>query len=209
MKLAGPSMRKFEQSIQKMSIQDLKRDFHWFTGQTKMRGRQNNSQRDMKRICLVTTGGTIASQRDEKTGHVSAGGAELRAALHDPLPSIDLEIDEFCNIGSFAFDLPLAFKLAQGINERLDEPDCDGRHHPQPLPRSSSAASSSSSRLAAREVGSSPSTAAMAEARICSRPAPSSPATCPVRRRASSFPFSSAWLGMPTGVRAEVESLDG
>jgi L-asparaginase len=82
----------------------------------------------MKKICLVTTGGTIASRRDEKTGRVAAavGGAELRAALHDPLTNIDLEIDEFCNIGSFAFDLPLSFKLVQRINERLNDPDCDG-----------------------------------------------------------------------------------
>jgi L-asparaginase len=82
----------------------------------------------MKRICLITTGGTIASRRDEKTGHVIAGisGQELRAMLHDPLPGIDLEVDEFCNVGSFAFDLPLAFALAARINARLDESDCDG-----------------------------------------------------------------------------------
>jgi L-asparaginase len=68
----------------------------------------------MKRIRLITTGGTIASRRDEKTGHVIAGisGRELRAMLHDPLPGIDLEVDDFCNVGSFAFDLPLAFALA-------------------------------------------------------------------------------------------------
>jgi L-asparaginase len=82
----------------------------------------------MKRICLITTGGTIASRRDEKTGHVIAGisGQELRAMLHDPLPGIDLEVDDFCNVGSFAFDLPLAFALAGRINAKLDESDCDG-----------------------------------------------------------------------------------
>ena len=32
----------------------------------------------------------------------------------------------FCNVGSFAFDLSLAFVLATRINERLNEPDCDG-----------------------------------------------------------------------------------
>jgi L-asparaginase len=82
----------------------------------------------MKRICLITTGGTIASRRDEKSGHVVAGvsGQELRAMLHDPLPGIDLEVDDFCNVGSFAFDLPLAFALAGRINAKLEETDCDG-----------------------------------------------------------------------------------
>lgn len=82
----------------------------------------------MKKICLVTTGGTIASRRDVKTGHLAAAvsGAALRAAVRDPLTDVDLEIDEFCQIGSFAFDLPLAFRLAQRINERLGRIDCDG-----------------------------------------------------------------------------------
>src|ERR1700733_5242801 len=82
----------------------------------------------MKRICLITTGGTIASRRDEKSGHVVAGvsGQELRAMLHDPLPGIDLEVDDFCNVGSFAFDLPLAFALAGRINAKLEESNCDG-----------------------------------------------------------------------------------
>ena len=82
----------------------------------------------MKKICLITTGGTIASRRDEKTGHVVAAvsGSELRATLHDPLADIELKVDEFCNLGSFAFDLSLAFALATRINERLNEPDCDG-----------------------------------------------------------------------------------
>src|ERR1700732_2649928 len=82
----------------------------------------------MKKIYLITTGGTIASRRDEKTGHVVAAvsGSELRATLHDPLAGIELKVDEFCNVGSFAFDLSLAFVLATRINERLNEPDCDG-----------------------------------------------------------------------------------
>src|SRR5258708_19464101 len=82
----------------------------------------------MKKICLITTGGTIASRRDEKTGNVVAAvsGSELRATLHDPLAGIELKVEEFCNVGSFAFDLSLAFVLATRINERLNEPDCDG-----------------------------------------------------------------------------------
>jgi L-asparaginase len=82
----------------------------------------------MKKITLITTGGTIASRRNEQTGNVTSGvsGAELRAMLHDPLPGIELLVEEFCNIGSYAFDLPLAFRLASRINEKLSGPDCDG-----------------------------------------------------------------------------------
>jgi L-asparaginase len=77
---------------------------------------------------LITTGGTIASRRNEKTGDViaSVNGADLRATLRDPLDGIDLHVEEFCNIGSYAIDLPLAFALAARINEKLDDPDCDG-----------------------------------------------------------------------------------
>jgi L-asparaginase len=89
---------------------------------------EKERQGRMKKICLITTGGTIASRRDEKTGDVVAAvsGSELRATLHDPLVGFELKVDEFCNVGSFAFDLPLAFALAARINERLSEPDCDG-----------------------------------------------------------------------------------
>ncbi|MDQ0396489.1 asparaginase [Labrys monachus] len=81
----------------------------------------------MKKICLITTGGTIASRRNSETGHTVAGvsGHDLRASLHDPLPDIELEVEEFCNIGSYAFDLPLAFALAARINAKLDG-GCDG-----------------------------------------------------------------------------------
>jgi len=82
----------------------------------------------MKKICLMTTGGTIASRRQKDTGHVVAGvsGLELRAMLRDPLPGFEVQVEEFCNVGSYAFDLPLAFALAARINEKLDDPDCGG-----------------------------------------------------------------------------------
>jgi L-asparaginase len=82
----------------------------------------------MNRVSLITTGGTIASRRSEDTGHVvsDVSGSQLRAMLHDPLDGIELEVDEFCNIGSYAFDLSLAFALAARINQKLDSPGCDG-----------------------------------------------------------------------------------
>lgn len=43
-----------------------------------------------KTVCLITTGGTIASQKNASTGHVTAklGGAELRALLGSRLDDV-------------------------------------------------------------------------------------------------------------------------
>ena len=75
----------------------------------------------MSRIVLVTTGGTVASRHDPKNGHTAASvdGDSLRQSLHDPLAGVDLVVDEFCNVGSFAIDLPLAFGLAKRIGSHL------------------------------------------------------------------------------------------
>jgi L-asparaginase len=78
---------------------------------------------EMRKICLVTTGGTIASKLESGSGHVTASvtGTALRATLRDPLPGVDITVDEFCNVNSFAIDLPLSFALAQRISQRLRE----------------------------------------------------------------------------------------
>jgi L-asparaginase len=77
----------------------------------------------MRKICLITTGGTIASKMEPESGHVTASlaGSELRAMLHDPIGDIDVMIDEFCKVGSYAMDLSLSFSLAQHIAKRLQE----------------------------------------------------------------------------------------
>lgn len=82
----------------------------------------------MPRIVLLTTGGTIASRLDEDGADVVAGvsGEALRATLQDPLDGIEVVVDEFSNIGSYAIDLPLAFQLAQRIADYLADPACDG-----------------------------------------------------------------------------------
>jgi L-asparaginase len=79
----------------------------------------------MTKVVLVSTGGTIASRLDKARGHVSAtaSGAELLTLLHDELPGISVEIDEFCNIGSFNIDLALAFRLARRIEQHLARAD--------------------------------------------------------------------------------------
>lgn len=82
----------------------------------------------MRKVHLITTGGTIASRRDAKTGDVIPGldGQALRAMLHDPLTGIEIAVEEFCNLNSFAIDLPTAFALATRINERLADDACEG-----------------------------------------------------------------------------------
>lgn len=56
----------------------------------------------MRKVCLITTGGTIASQRDPRSGHVTAGiaGPELRAMLPYPIGEIDVTVDDFCKVVS-------------------------------------------------------------------------------------------------------------
>ncbi|MEP7457385.1 asparaginase [Phyllobacterium sp. SB3] len=82
----------------------------------------------MRQICLITTGGTIASKLEPSSGHVTSSvtGFELRSMLHDPLDGFSIATDEFCNVGSYALDLPMAFRLAHRINERLADPNCEG-----------------------------------------------------------------------------------
>jgi L-asparaginase len=77
----------------------------------------------MRKICLITTGGTIASKLEPDSGHVTASmtGSELHAMVRLPLDGIDVTIDEFCKIGSYAMDLSLSFSLAQHIALRLQE----------------------------------------------------------------------------------------
>ena len=83
----------------------------------------------MSKIVLVTTGGTVASRHDPKSGHTAASvdGDSLRQSLHDPLTGVDLVVDEFCNVGSFAIDLPLAFGLAKRVERHLADPAYDRR----------------------------------------------------------------------------------
>ena len=82
----------------------------------------------MSRIVLVTTGGTVASRHDPQNGYTAASvdGDSLRQSLHDPLAGVDLVVDEFCNVGSFAIDLPLAFGLAKRIGSHLADPATTG-----------------------------------------------------------------------------------
>jgi L-asparaginase len=82
----------------------------------------------MSKIILVSTGGTIASRHDKARGHVAAAasGGELLSHLHDRLTGIGVEVDEFCNVGSFNIDLELAFRLARRIDQHLSNAEVAG-----------------------------------------------------------------------------------
>ncbi len=86
----------------------------------------------MSRVVVLSTGGTIASRIDHARGHVApaASGADLLAVMLDrglaPPAGIDVEVEEFCNVGSFTIDLELAFRLARRAAERLAEPEVAG-----------------------------------------------------------------------------------
>ncbi|MZR31503.1 asparaginase [Sneathiella litorea] len=77
----------------------------------------------MQKICVITTGGTIASMHEPSSGHVTASisGFDLHASLQNLPDGIDVTIDEFCKMGSYAMDLSLSFSLAQHISSRLKE----------------------------------------------------------------------------------------
>ncbi len=82
----------------------------------------------MKRVVLVSTGGTIASRVDLARGNVraSASGNELVGLLRDNLADIAVEVDEFCKIASFNLDLDTAFRLAQRVARHLARADVAG-----------------------------------------------------------------------------------
>jgi L-asparaginase len=82
----------------------------------------------MIKVCLLTTGGTIASRREAQTGDViaSINGDDLRAMVHDRLEGFDVDVEEFCSIGSYAMDLTLAYALATRVNEKLADPAISG-----------------------------------------------------------------------------------
>src|SRR5258707_375917 len=81
---------------------------------------------------VLGTGGTIASRRDTAAGAAisKAHSGELLAALRGPgysLPAaIRVQTEQFCTIGSYLFDLELAFRIAKRVAEHLSDPETIG-----------------------------------------------------------------------------------
>jgi L-asparaginase len=87
---------------------------------------------ERQKVVVLGTGGTIASRIDPATGHAvaAASGEELLAVLGErglALPAgIDVVTEQVCNVGSFAFDLDIAFRIAQRADEWLRQPEVRG-----------------------------------------------------------------------------------
>lgn len=79
-------------------------------------------------VSLITTGGTIAARRNSKGGEVvvNLAGERLAESIIDRPDGIEIRVDDFLNIASFAMTLELAFDLAQRINMHLNDADCVG-----------------------------------------------------------------------------------
>jgi L-asparaginase len=80
------------------------------------------------RVVLISTGGTIASRFDAKSGRTvaSARGEDLLAQAPELAAICDLEIDDFATVSSFDMSVELAFRLAQRINRQLARPEVAG-----------------------------------------------------------------------------------
>lgn len=76
----------------------------------------------------MTTGGTIASSRSASSDHVVANipGETLLTSIRERTDGIEVELEEFSSVGSYAFDLPLAFRLSRRIEAILREGAHDG-----------------------------------------------------------------------------------
>ncbi|MDP2780347.1 asparaginase [Devosia sp.] len=81
----------------------------------------------MKRVVIVSTGGTIASGKTSDHSVIAdRNGATLIATLQDPLDGIALEVDDFRSVGSYALDLPTVHQLVGVVRAHLARADCDG-----------------------------------------------------------------------------------
>ncbi len=79
----------------------------------------------MKRIVIVTTGGTIAMRTDAEAGGAvpSLGAADLAAAIPSALAAIRTE--EFCNLPSAHFTVEQIWALSRRVAELVADEDVD------------------------------------------------------------------------------------
>ncbi len=80
----------------------------------------------MKRIIIVTTGGTIAMRADPQAGGAvpSLGAADIAAAIPSGVASIRTE--EFCNLPSAHFSIEQIWKLSRRVAALVADKDVDG-----------------------------------------------------------------------------------
>lgn len=83
---------------------------------------------DKPRICLITTGGTIASLPDPATGAVraAASGDELLAAVPDLTRLANIESEPFASVNGWNMTPEMMFHLAQRVAAILARPEITG-----------------------------------------------------------------------------------
>ena len=79
-------------------------------------------------VVVVSTGGTIASRFDPLQGKVVAArsGEDLLEMVPRAKDIAGIEVENFCNIGSYQLSPDIAFRLVRRIDEILDRPDVMG-----------------------------------------------------------------------------------
>ena len=82
----------------------------------------------MKRLLIITTGGTIAMKRDSSTHAISPAksGKELIAAVPEIKRFAQIELIEFSNIDSSDMTPEMMFRLARLVKNHIDRYDIDG-----------------------------------------------------------------------------------
>lgn len=82
----------------------------------------------MKNVTLIATGGTIASTADSAGGPVNAGlaGARLLETLHVQPDGINVQVEDFQAVGSYALDLETVHRLCDRIATCLSDDNVDG-----------------------------------------------------------------------------------
>lgn len=80
----------------------------------------------IKRILVITTGGTIAMKRDEKAGGAipTLGGQDFLSAI--PLDVAEIELEEHCHLPSSHFTLDTIWTLRERVAAALARPEVDG-----------------------------------------------------------------------------------
>lgn len=86
------------------------------------------SGNERRRVHVLTTGGTIASRRRHVDGDVvaAASGADLLDSIGGAIACIDVTVEDFCQVGSYAMDLSRVLSLSRRIRDHLSRSDCDG-----------------------------------------------------------------------------------
>lgn len=79
------------------------------------------------RVRVIGTGGTISTKPDAGSGRLVAHftGRDLLGRVPD-YGEIDVDVEQYCNVLSFALTLPMVYGLARRVNEVLASDEVDG-----------------------------------------------------------------------------------